>query len=196
MPLFWLYGVVSLYRAYTTARYRQFKHHRRWVIRLTALLLGVTASRPVLVLLVAILVGSHQSFRRRITGFTDCCLFGLSVERPSIPGPRLSLETLLGRDLEEQRCLRRPSRDVACNRIIPRSGRCGSSCPALGRLDSEEVDFTSILNGINPVYLLSSLALTLPLTPSQLQPLCLLLCHKWGYCTIYNCRRIYVPSSV
>lgn len=58
MPLFLGYGAVSLYRAYTTARHRQFKLHRRWVIRLNAVFLGVTLSRPVLLLLVFILVGS------------------------------------------------------------------------------------------------------------------------------------------
>lgn len=61
MPLFWMYGAVSLYRAYTTAQRRQFKLHRRWVIRLNAVFLGVTLSRPVLVLLVVILVGSPRA---------------------------------------------------------------------------------------------------------------------------------------
>ena len=61
MPLFWIYGAVSLYRAYTTARRRQFELHRRWVIRLNAVFLGVTLSRPVLVLLVVILVGGLRA---------------------------------------------------------------------------------------------------------------------------------------
>jgi len=73
MPLFLMYGAVSLYRAYTTARHRQFKLHRRWVIRLNALFLGVTLSRPVLVLLVVILVGTHRASKES-HNFTDRCL--------------------------------------------------------------------------------------------------------------------------
>jgi len=61
MPLFWVYGAVSLYQAYTTARRRQFKLHRRWVIRLNAAFVGVTLSRPVLGLLVVILWNDPRS---------------------------------------------------------------------------------------------------------------------------------------
>jgi len=58
-------------------------------------------------------LGRQPQSLRRIAGFTDW--FGQSVERPSIARPRFSLETLLGRHLEEWFCLRSPSRDVACN---------------------------------------------------------------------------------
>jgi hypothetical protein len=61
LPLFWVYAAVSLYRAYTTARQRQFKLHRRWVIRLNAVFLGVTLSRPILGFLAVIWVGSPSA---------------------------------------------------------------------------------------------------------------------------------------
>ena len=61
MPLFWVYGAFSLYRAYTAARNRQFKLHRRWIIRLNALLLGVTVSRPLLGFLAVIWVGNPRT---------------------------------------------------------------------------------------------------------------------------------------
>src|SRR5258706_6726671 len=109
MPLFLVYGAASLYRAYTTARNRQFKLHRRWIIRLNALFLGVTLSRPVLVLLVGILVRSSRASE------VPPGLLTLSVGRSSIARPRLSLETLLGCYLEEQSRVHRPSRNLACN---------------------------------------------------------------------------------
>ena len=61
LPIFWVYAAVSLYKAYTTVRHRQFKLHRRWIIRLNALLLGVTVSRPILVFLAVIYVGNSRT---------------------------------------------------------------------------------------------------------------------------------------
>lgn len=64
LPLFWVYGAVSLYQAYMAARHRQFKHHRRWIVRLNALFLGVTVSRPILGFLAVIWVGSPRLSKR------------------------------------------------------------------------------------------------------------------------------------
>jgi len=61
MPVFWVYGAISLYKAYTTARNRQFKLHRRWVIRLNAVLLGVTIGRPILGFLLFKYVGGPRT---------------------------------------------------------------------------------------------------------------------------------------
>src|SRR5258706_2684345 len=61
IPIFWLYGAVSLYRAYKTARNRQFKLHRRWIIRLNALLLSVTITRPIIGFLAVTWVGSPRT---------------------------------------------------------------------------------------------------------------------------------------
>jgi len=61
MPIFWVYAAVSLYKAYTAARNRQFKLHRRWVIRLNALLLGVTISRPIIGFLAVKYVGGIRT---------------------------------------------------------------------------------------------------------------------------------------
>ena len=60
LPLFWMYAAVSLYQAYTAVRNRQFKLHRRWIIRLNALLLGVTVSRPILGFLAVNYVGNSR----------------------------------------------------------------------------------------------------------------------------------------
>jgi hypothetical protein len=75
MPIFWVYAAVSLYQAYTSARNRQFKRHRRWVIRLNAVLLGVTVGRPLIGFLAVIYVGSPRTSEASRDLLTDCLTY-------------------------------------------------------------------------------------------------------------------------
>lgn len=63
LPLFWIYGATALLRSYLAARLHQYSAHRRWMIRLNAVFLSVTLSRPVVVTAVVVLVSEKPCSR-------------------------------------------------------------------------------------------------------------------------------------
>ena len=98
IPIFWVYGAVSLYRAYTAARNRQFKLHRRWIIRFNALLLGATVTRPILGFLAVIWVGSSRT--PRVSQYLLTAVWtisGMTLDRKTSTFAGESSGTLFGR---------------------------------------------------------------------------------------------------